>query len=77
MKRGRKCGWAHADDESMLAVICEVVAWRNALNPEVVYEWAVQHGHDYEHMRDHVAKREVADWELGESVRGGKGMEPT
>lgn len=75
LKRGRKVGWAHADSDSMLAAVAGILADLNAMNPEVIYDWAVKHGHDYLTLRDRVAFRKIPDWQLLEAVLNGTPLE--
>ena len=75
LKRGLKCGWSHADADSMLAALCQILATRNALQPEAVYEWAIAQGHDYKMLRDHAASRSIPDWSLVEAVLNNEPME--
>ncbi len=38
-----KCGWSHADDERMLAVLADALARHCCLNAEQVFKWAKRH----------------------------------
>ncbi len=75
LKRALKCGWSHADNDSMLAAVCGSLARRNALKPEVVYEWAIAQGYSYNILLNHAARRAVPDWPLVEAVLNNEPME--
>ena len=38
-----KAGWSHANDEQMLAFLCETLARHCCLNANQVFEWAKRH----------------------------------
>jgi hypothetical protein len=48
--RTPKCGWAHANDEHMLAFLCERLGAGCCLNPEQVFKWATKHS-SYNELR--------------------------
>ncbi len=43
-------GWKYADDESMFAVAAQVIANRNCLNPEQVYNWGKENDIDLDSL---------------------------
>jgi hypothetical protein len=40
-------GWSHANDEQMLAALCENLGRICCLNPEPIFDWARRQGMDY------------------------------
>ena len=46
-----QAGWAYADNESMLAVMSDVLGRAFCLNPERIFEWAKMHS-SYSELRN-------------------------
>lgn len=49
-------GWSYADNESMLAALCQAIGANLCLQPEAIWEWCKLNGCNYDQLRHYSIK---------------------